>query len=298
MTAIFLCVFFIAHAAVFAIALSKPVGYVNDFAGVLQPAARAEIEAALRQFEAETSNEIVIVIVNDFQGLDRFSFSQALFDEWKPGKDGRDNGIIFLIGPKEGLPFPERGEAFLNIGKGLEGVIPDGLAGNILRTQVFPEFKEQHFDEGVRKGIAALMQASRGEYEPVSERRGSQDGFSIEFLFWPGFILLSYLGSFLARSKSWWLGGVVGGVGGAALGFVLWTGIFIFISAAVLGGFGAFFDFLVSRNYAERKRRGLPTDFWHSGGGFWFGGGMGHGGGGFGGFGGGGSGGGGAGGSW
>lgn len=279
--------------------LPRPVGFVNDFAGILSEQDRASLEALLVEFEKTTSNEIVVVIVDSLQGYDRFGYSQEIFTAWEIGKKKNNNGVLMLIGPSEGLPFPERGEIFINVGRGLEGAMPDAVTGTILRKEIFPSFKAGDYVGGINKGLAAIMTATRGEYEADSDLLGDNEGGEFgPAYFWFTFILFSYLASFLGRTKSWWLGGAIGGVGGAIIGFVFWTGIFMAFSAVGFGLLGLLFDFIVSKNYAYRKAHGQSTDFLHSGGGFWFGGRGGHGGGGFGGFGGGMSGGGGAGGSW
>lgn len=289
-----LFVFFYAES-VFAVNYPVATGFVNDFAGLFSQQDKAQIESLLVNFEKETSNEIVVAIVTSFEGLEPFDYSQGLFTSWGIGKKDKNNGILFLISPQER-------QAFINVGRGLEGAMPDSLTGSILRSEVFPEFKKNNYVQGVTNGIISLIEATKGEYIP-SEK--AKDNSAWEEMLWPafwvGFMLLSYLASFLGRTKSWWLGGAIGGVGGAILGVIFWTGITILFSAVGLGIFGLIFDFIVSKNYQQRLREGKPTDFWHSGGGFWFGGGgggFGGGGGGFGGFGGGGSGGGGAGGSW
>lgn len=274
-------------------------GFVNDFAGILKAEERAELEEILKNFEAQTSNEIVVAIVKSFDGLDSFTYSQELFMKWGIGKGNKNNGVLVLIGPSEGLPFPERGEIFINVGKGLEGALPDSLTGTILRKEISPKFKAADYFSGVKGGVLAIISATKGEYkaDPAYAEKSNGLKFDPVMLIWLGFIFISYIGSFLARSKSWWAGGVLGGAGGVILGLIFWTGFWILISGGVLSMFGFLFDFIVSRNYQKRLKEGKPTDFWHSGGGFWFGGGRG-GGGGFGGFGGGISGGGGAGGRW
>lgn len=294
---------FLLFNAVFAVEFPKAGGYVNDFAKILSIEEKANLEQILKDFEAKTSNEIVVAIVDSLQGLDRFTYSQELFTNWGIGKKSKNNGILFLIGPSEGQPFPAKGEAFINVGKGLEGAMPDSLTGSILRNEVFPLFKAGKIPSGILAGVNALMSATKGEYQPgpdSSSSGGDSGAVSglVSLLFCFGFILINYFFSFLARSKSWWLGGVVGAIGGGTAGALMVGGIMILIGAAFFGSFGLLLDFILSKNYEKRKLAGKPTDFWHSGGGFWLGGGSGGGGGGFGGFGGGSSGGGGAGGSW
>lgn len=292
--AAFLCLS-AASQSVFAINLPKETGFVNDYAGILQAQDKQALEAVLDNYEKQTSNEVVVVAVPSFEGLDRFSYAQALATEWGIGKAGKSNGILFLINTTER-------EAFIAVGKGLEGALPDSLTGTILRNEVAPDFKVKNYAEGVRKGVMAIIGATKGEYKPdpnktaSGEMRGNMIGTM--FIFIPFF--LSYMASFLGRTKSWWLGGIIGGAGGLIIGLIFWAGAVILISAAVSGGFGFLFDYIVSKNYQQRKAAGRPTDFWHSGGGFWLGGGRGggRGGGGFRGFGGGSFGGGGAGIKW
>lgn len=298
---LFLIALFLFPQFSLAVDFPSASGFVNDFAGILKAEERAELEEILKNFEAQTSNEIVVAIVKSFDGLDSFTYSQELFTKWGVGKGNKNNGVLVLIGPSEGLPFPERGEIFINVGKGLEGALPDSLTGTILRKEISPQFKSANYFAGVKGGILAIISATKGEYkaDPVAAKSNGLK-FDPVMLIWLGFIFISYIGSFLARSKSWWAGGVLGGVGGVILGLIFWTGFWILVSGGVLSVLGFIFDFIVSRNYQKRLKEGKPTDFWHSGGGFWFGGGKGGfgGGGGFGGFGGGISGGGGAGGRW
>lgn len=301
----FFVVFFLFGRA-FAADFLQPIGHVNDFAGILAQEEKAQLEQKLVEFEQQTSNEIAVVTVRSLQGLDIFTYSQELFTAWGIGKEQRNNGILMLLGPKEGLPFPERGDIFINVGKGLEGALPDSVTGSIIRHEITSSFKEQRFSEGITRGVAAIMDATKGEYEPLPEDQQPNSNSTnlpipLDFILVFGFMVFTYVGTFLARSKSWWLGGVIGGGAGLILGLFIFSGWEIIGSTAILGMVGLIFDRAVSRNYQQRKARGQPTDFWHSGGGFWgggSGGGFGGGGGGFGGFGGGRSGGGGAGGSW
>lgn len=273
--------------------LPQPVGFVNDFAGLLSAEERVSLENLLKNFEKETSNEISVVIANSLQGLDRFTYSQELFTKWGVGKESKNNGVLFLIGPVEGMPFPEHADYFVNVGKGLEGALPDSMTGSILRHEFVPDFKAGRYGQSISKTVSAIISATKGEYKAESDSYGEEGdmGGLWNILIPFGFMLISYFTSFLARSKSWWLGGVIGGVGGVAIGFLFLSGLMILLPVVGLGALGFLFDYTVSKNYQERLKSGKPTDFWHSGGGFWFGGG-----GGFGGFGGGISGGGGAGG--
>lgn len=275
----------------------EPKGFINDFAGILSSEQRDSLELELKNFEKETSNEISVAIVQSLEGMDSFTYSQKLFTKWKIGKAGKNNGILFLIAPSER-------DAFINVGKGLEGAMPDSLTGSILRNEVFPAFKENRYFDGVNNGLTALIQATKGEYVADTGDSESSSVFSMlpmNFIIPFGFFIITYFCSFLARTKSWWIGGVIGTIMGSLAGMAFFAVAGVIASGLAVGVLGLILDYVLSKNYAARKEKGLPTDFWHSGGGFWFGGGrggFGGGSGGFGGFGGGMSGGGGAGGKW
>lgn len=202
---LFLIVF--AYPAL-ALDLPKATGaYVNDFANLLSVQDRASLEDFLRKYEQETTNEIVVVITPSLQGADAFTYSQALFTQWKIGKADKNNGVLFLVGPKEGQPFPERGDVFVNVGGGLEGALPDSMVGTILRTEVFPRFKEKQFIEGIRSGVFAIMQAIKNEYtapagESASATTSSKGNIFILLIVFLFFIILGIIGK-----KRGWKGG-------------------------------------------------------------------------------------------
>ncbi len=278
----------------------KYTGFVNDYAQLLTATQRAELEAKLTAYKKETSTEIAVVITKDFQGLDAFTYSQNLFNEWKLGSAKKNNGVLIAIGPKLGQDFPAHGDIFINNGRGIEGALPDGLTGQIIRKDMAPLFKTGDFYGAISAGINSIQLALKGEYTADSSVQSDATVTDIVwFIITFGLFVSSYLMSFLARSKSWYAGGIIGGVGGFTLAY-----IFLGLSmAAVFGGvfalFGCILDYFLSKTYQSRLAKGLPTDFWHTRGGFWGSGRGGFGGGGgFGGFGGGMSGGGGAGGSW
>jgi uncharacterized protein len=193
----------------------------------------------------------------------------------KIGQDKKDNGILFLIAPNDK-------KVRLEVGYGLEGTITDGRAGNILDTKVLPEFKNNNYELGVKNGVDTLV-GFLSDQSTIPSDQGqwpSEPTFTWLFiLFFSG--LPIYLLAYLSRSREITTGAIVGAIAGYLLsGFIL---------CVLLGLFGLFLDFILSRNYKKLSSHGLPTGFWQSRGGFGGGGG-----GGFGGFGGGSSGGGGA----
>ncbi len=275
----------------FALDFPKPQGFVNDFANILSPETKQQLEQQLTQLEKDSSIELVVVTVESLEGTTIDDYAVRLFEDWKIGKENDDNGVLFLIAPNEQ-------KTRIEVGYGLEPVLPDAKAGRILDTYVTPAFKEEDYDKGISEGTEAIVKVVHGEEialdEAASSDSESGDGGSVWILFVIGAIFLSYLSSFLSRSKRWWPGGVIGAVLGLILGIYFASLAFKILAAIGLGILGLLFDFILSKNYKERKEKGLPTSFWGSGGGFFGGSAKGGSGGGFGGFGGGSSGGGGA----
>lgn len=259
-----------------------PTGFVNDFSGLLQAEERTSLEATLSTFEKETGNEITVVTIESLGDETVETYAVKLFEEWKIGKEKYDNGILFLIVPTER-------QMRLEVGYGLEGALPDALTSQIMRTITTPDFQKGDYAGGIARTVDALMSATRGEYQ-VTEQKESR-GFPLEFFFFLFFILPTWLGSILGRSKSWWAGGVIGGIAGIILSVVFGFFYIGIASLVVLIPLGLFFDYIVSRSYSKALASGLHAPWWTGGGK----GGMG---GGFGGFGGGGSGGGGSSGRW
>jgi len=126
-----------------------PEGWVNDFAGVISASYEEKITEIAQELESKTSSEITVVTINSIAPYDEKQYARLLFDKWKPGKKGKDNGVLVLLVVKDRLWRIE-------IGYGLEGILPDGLCGDIGRTYMIPYFKEGRYGEGLYYGVAVI----------------------------------------------------------------------------------------------------------------------------------------------
>ncbi|MEK7212100.1 MAG: TPM domain-containing protein [Patescibacteria group bacterium] len=263
-----------------------PQGFVSDFAGLLQPAERQALESELQNFTTRTGNEIAVVTVTDLGGDTIENFAVKLFEEWKIGKKGLDNGALILVSKEDR-------EVRIEVGYGLEGTLTDAQSSWIINRVIVPAFKEDRYYDGLSGAVQKIISAVGGEALP-EEKSGqgtTSSSLSVDWA-WLIFFVPIWLASILGRSKSWWLGGVIGGIMGVIFGFV-WGFVWLGAGAlAILVPLGLFFDFLVSRSYSKARTSG-HYPWWIGGRGPGGGGG-----GGFGGFGGGSSGGGGASGRW
>lgn len=244
---------------------------------------RDRLESELEAYDRETSNQIAVAIVQSLNGEAIEDVGIQIARKWKVGST-KNNGILILFS------YDDRQVRF-DVGYGLEGAVPDIVAGGIIDTDMIPRFRSGDYFGGFEAAIDSLRKHIGGEYTADRYKSTQSQGFT-PYLFFFGFIVFQWLISVLGRTKSWWLGGVLGGVGGIAL--VAAYGWWLSIPVLIL--LGLLLDYVVSRNY---NRRGSTSWWagggWGPGGGF---GGSGGSGGGFGGFGGGGFGGGGASGRW
>ena len=126
--------------------LPKPTGRVNDFAGLLIAPARAALEQRLQGVETKTSSEIAVATVRSLGGMSVEEYANRLFKEWGVGQAKTDNGVLILVAPNDR-------EMRIEVGYGLEGILPDGLAGEIRDQQFLPRFREDDYAGGINAGV-------------------------------------------------------------------------------------------------------------------------------------------------
>lgn len=239
-------------------------GFVTDTAGLLNPAEKQALEGELAAYRQSTSNEIAFVTVKSLNGDPIEDAALAIGRKWGIGQKGKDNGIVVLIASDDR-------EARIEVGYGLEGVIPDIVAKGIIDTDLIPAFRQADYYGGMHAVLDSLQKHIGGEYTIDRYTTKDTGNGSISYFIFFGFIVFQWLLAVMARSKSWWLGGILGGVGGVVLAVLLgW-----WLSIPFLVAIGLFLDYVVSKGYNKRGRSS-----WWAGGGWWGGGG---GGGGFGG---------------
>jgi uncharacterized protein len=219
---------------------------VNDLADVLPPERERRLEERLAAFERETSHQIVLLTVPSLEGEPIERFSIRLAEAWRIGHAGLDNGIIVIVAPEDR-------EARIEVGYGLEGVVPDAIASRVLRERMFPRFREGRMADGIEAGIEALMSAARGEAIPEERRpRARQPGPGDLESLWPIVLFCGLLGSMLSlplRRRSRFFGAGLGGLAGGGLAYVLAA------SLLAAGGAGAL-AFLLGLNHPSVLRPG------------------------------------------
>lgn len=140
-----------ATAIAAAQSLPQPVGRVNDFANVIDPATEAEIDRRLEQLEQQTSSEISVATIQSLGGISSTDYANRLFKQWGVGQANSDNGVLVVIA------IEDRDMA-IEVGYGLEGVLPDGLAGQVIRDDFTPRFRDNDYPGGIRNGVMRLAE--------------------------------------------------------------------------------------------------------------------------------------------
>ncbi len=124
------------------IQVPPPRGYVNDYAGVIPPEWETKIDAVIRQLKSVSGAEIGILTIDTTGGVPISEYTFAVFEKWKVGEKGKDNGVLIVVAVKDR-------QLFIATGYGAESVITDGKAGEIRDTLLVPYFRQGKFGEGL-----------------------------------------------------------------------------------------------------------------------------------------------------
>ncbi|MDT3675838.1 MULTISPECIES: TPM domain-containing protein [Microcystis] len=190
-------------------------GWVTDKAEILQPETETQLNQMIARLEAKNGAEIAVVTVPETApAASPKEFTTNLFNYWKIGKKGQDNGVLFLISVKD-----RRVE--IETGYGVEGILPDGKVGNIIETQITPRFRQKDFDGGTLAATRAIIVS----LEPSLSKELTQDtpqnnSRGVHFWMWLGvaiggglviFYLIYRISLYLISSSSSFSGGDSGG---------------------------------------------------------------------------------------
>ncbi|MCX5749529.1 MAG: TPM domain-containing protein [Candidatus Saganbacteria bacterium] len=259
----------------------KPVGYVNDYADVIDASSEAMMRQVLIRLEKKTSAEVVVVTVKSTQPMDIDTYAVELFNKWGIGKKALDNGVLILMSKDDR-------RIKIETGKGIEDVLPDGYCGRLIDEEIIPSFKQEHYGEGLYKCTIAVARKIYKDYKPLPLKEKKKKSMMIFLGILVVLLVVSVIVASTKKMGDNTRNAVIGALIGGVIGLVI-AGVGGFIFGVIMG--------LASGAGGFRGGYFGSGGFGTWGGGFG-GGSFGGGGGSFGGFGGGGSGGGGAGRSW
>jgi uncharacterized protein len=157
----------------------KPTGYFNDYAGVVSKEAAHRFNEQLAQFERDTSNQVVVAVFPKMQSdSDVADYTQRVAQAWGVGQKDRRNGVVLFV-------FTGDRQMFIQVGYGLEGVLPDITAFDITEYHIKPYFRVGDYEGGLATGIDLICKAILGEYngsgKTVAEQRGTAKASGLLF---------------------------------------------------------------------------------------------------------------------
>ena len=219
----------------------QPRGPVNDFADVIPQAYEQKIIRIVTELFQKTQTPVVVVTMPDIGGAEYNDYANRLYSAWGIGKKGEDKGVLIFITIKER-------KLRIETGYGVEGILPDGLAGEIRDQYMTPYLKQNKYGEGLLNGTIAVSQIIAKDAgvklsgqvpRKVSKKRRSSSSIIPLIIF-----VLIFMGISRRRSGSWWLflpllmgGGRGFGSGGG--GFGGFSGGFGGFGGGMSGGGGA-----------------------------------------------------------
>jgi uncharacterized protein len=135
-------------------------GRVVDDANILSADARQRLTTALKAHEDATTNQVVVLTVPTIGQMSIEEYAVKVFETWKLGQKGKDNGVLVVVASQDR-------KMRIEVGYGLEGPLPDGAAGEIIRTWMTPAFKAGNYDKGIEDGVAAITARLEGRGGPI-----------------------------------------------------------------------------------------------------------------------------------
>jgi uncharacterized protein len=167
------CLAFAAALAIAWAATDFPAltGRVVDQAGVLSAATRADLEGKLATLEQKSGIQLVVATVATLGGQEIEPYANDLFRQWKLGEATKNNGVLFLVAPKEH-------KVRIEVGYGLEGTLTDAISKIIILNAVAPRFKTGDFDGGVARGvddITTVLTTDSSEWQKKPDLRAEDD---------------------------------------------------------------------------------------------------------------------------
>lgn len=166
----------------------KPAAYFNDYAHVVPAPTASALDEKLRQFERDTSNQIVVALFPKMETESSVQdFTYRIAESWGVGQKDRRNGAVLFV-------FVAEHKIFIQVGYGLEGALPDAICKRIIADEIAPAFKAGRYDTGLTAGVESMIKATRGEYRGSGKIAGDgRGGSSISGLLFLGFIVLVFI---------------------------------------------------------------------------------------------------------
>lgn len=145
------------------LAVPELSSWIVDEAQVLTSEQRQALDQMLQQFEQQKGAQIFMLTIPSLEGEDIDSYAVRVFEDWGVGRESTDDGVLLVAAIEDR-------KLRIEVGYGLEGAIPDIVAGRIIREQIAPAFQQEAYAQGLMAAATQLMQRIEGEDLPVPEQ--------------------------------------------------------------------------------------------------------------------------------
>ncbi|MEO8486938.1 MAG: YgcG family protein [Betaproteobacteria bacterium] len=210
----------------------KPIpalsAHVTDLAATLSDAERQALESKLVAFESATGAQLAVLIVPTTQPEPIEAYAIRVADAWKIGRKGRDDGALLLVAKNDR-------RLRLEVGYGLEGLIPDALARRIVSDDVAPKFRDGNYAAGIGAGVDRIIGiVQKGELPPPEKRASTQRG--VGGFDWGTIAILALV---VVPMVGGVLKSMFGKIGGSTVGAALAGGVTWFVIGSIALALGA-----------------------------------------------------------
>lgn len=153
-------VILLAWSAIAAPNFPALTGRVVDDAHILSARTHQQLEQSLADYEAGTSNQVVVATLSSLGGLAIEEYGVQLGRQWQIGQKGKDNGVLLIVAPNEH-------EVRIEVGYGLEGTLTDAASSQIINQIILPDFRAKNMEKGVVDGTQAVLSVLGGKGIPA-----------------------------------------------------------------------------------------------------------------------------------
>lgn len=197
----------------------KNDGWVTDLAHILETEQERALESLMESYEQGTTHEIALLTTAELKGEPIESFALRVAREWQIGSKETSNGALIVVAVAEHA-------LRIEVGRGLEGALPDAICWRIIQQIITPQFKQGRYYDGLRGGIEAIHAAIGGDYAALRDapRAPERDVLALVPLILFVIVMIAARAS-RRRGRGgrgpWfggpWLGGGLGGLGGGLM---------------------------------------------------------------------------------
>jgi len=203
---------------------------VTDLTGTLSAPQKAELESRIAAYEARRGSQIAVLMLPTTKPEEIEQYAIRVAEAWKIGRKGVDDGLILVVAKDDR-------RLRIEVGYGLEGVIPDALAKRVIDERITPRFRDGDFYGGVRDGVDQLIRLAEGEKLPppsaVPGGGSSAPANLFDFIFL-AFMFAAIAGFFLKAMLGRFPGSIATAAGIGLIGWLMF-GVGIAVAAALIG---------------------------------------------------------------